>query len=399
MRINKNLVNCILITIFIFPIIFKFREFYLVSFLSIPFIIYNFMKYKPNIINRKLFNMLIATIVLYSIYVLVITIYIDKQYMLYSLNKCITLFLFLAFLVYLSNRRDVLGFTNILMYLIVITSFISIIMYMSGVDGINLTLKPKIITQALDLQYYGERRITWMYEHKIQFSATCLIGAFYIAISNISVFKKIIFQLILIISIILSNSKMALPLVVLIIIISIVKKMLCSIKNTRDIRSVFKQWLKTTIVVIILFLSVNLFNNIISDITKTRDISTLGQRSIIWNLAVNDIKNNKVGLIKTYGKTLNNGWSMYSTGHNQILNEFLETGIIGGMLLIFIMIIPLFLIRGIYCKIIYLIVVFLAQFDFLITGLFGYVFWIFVASLIVMSSDNWTNRRKNEKNN
>ena len=91
-------------------------------------------------------------------------------------------------------------------------------------------------------------------------------------------------------------------------------------------------------------------------------------------------------MLKTYGKTLNNGLSIYSTGHNQILNELLETGVIGGILIFVIMVISLFLISGLYYKIIYLIIVFLAQFDFLITGLFGYIFWIFTAILVINSS-------------
>lgn len=385
-KINNALLNIILILLFICPVILKFRDFYLVSLASILFTFRINFKYKAQILKKNLFIILEGFIILYSLFILLLTIYLDRSYFLYSLNKVITLMLFIAVINYLSNKDNTDKVSEFIMYSIVITSLISIILYFFGIEGINLTLRPKIIDTSLNLLYYGERRMIGFFEHKIQFSATCLIGAFLVINSNIKTYKKIIYEIILLIAIFLSNSKMALPAVFIIIFLKVLDRWIKDLKKIKSSKDLFISYSKMIIVIIcfisLIYISMNIYNNM----SQTRDIKSLGQRTIIWKLAINDVKENPIGVLKTYGKTLNNGLSIYSTGHNQILNELLETGVIGGILIFVIMVISLFLISGLYYKIIYLIIVFLAQFDFLITGLFGYIFWIFTAILVINSS-------------
>ena len=297
--------------------------------------------------------------------------------------------LFVAIIIYLINIKETKKITNFIMYGIIITSLISIILYFIGIEGINLTLKPKIIDTNYNMIYFGERRISGFFEHKIQFSATCLIGIFLIVNSKINILKKTIYEIILLISIFMSNSKMALPLSLIIIFLDICEKWLKEIKSIKNSRDIFIAYAKMITIGICLIVLTIASDRIYNDLSNTRDISTLGQRTIIWELAIKDINKNPIGIIKAYGKNLNNGMSIYSTAHNQILNEFLETGIIGGIVILMVMILSLSMIKGIYYKLIFLIVAFLAQFDFLITGLFGYVFWIFVALLIVISQNEY----------
>lgn len=387
-KINDILLDFILILLFLFPIIIKFRDFYMVSIVSIIFIISIFVKYISKIPKIKNLIAVSLLIIVYSINIIILTTCIDNTYFLYSINKIINMLMFIAIIIYLINTEKTKKISNFIMYSIILTALMFIGLYFMGIEGINLTLTPKIIDTKYNMLYFGEQRMSGFFEHKIQFSATCLIGIFLIEDSEINVVKKIIYESILMMSIFMSNSKMALPLGFIIIFLGICKKWQEKLKSIKNYQELFIVYAKMIAIGLCLIALIMISSKIYDDLLKTRDVSTLGQRTIIWELAINDISQNPIGILKTYGKNLNNGMSIYSTAHNQILNEFLETGIIGGILILMIMILSLIMIKGIYYKLIFLIFTLLAQFDFLITGLFGYVFWIFVALLIVNSQKN-----------
>ncbi|WP_455537665.1 O-antigen ligase family protein [Terrisporobacter sp.] len=277
---------------------------------------------------------------------------------------------------------------------IIIISTISIIMYIVGIDGIVLGLHPKIINSQTNMQWYGERRIQWLYEHKIQFSATCLIGIFLIVNNKeLKLLKKGVFLLIVSYAIYLSNSKIAL---VGILLVFVFKLLVNNIDNFKKIDSSVKLlfWYTTLCISVLCILVLLMYSgDLFEYIGKTRDIRTLGNRMVIWENVIYQIKRNSFGIIKSYGTTFNNGLFLYSTAHNTILNEFLETGIVGGSLYLIIVIISCSMIKEGKNMFIFMLLFGLGLSDYLISGLFSYIFWFYTSILI--SESNIRNNTKN----
>lgn len=377
--------NLIILLVIVAPMIIIGREFYFISLISIAIFLYVTFKYKVQISAKIRFKLFSIVSIVYFVYMMILTAYINKEYMLFSFNKGMTLMFFIATLIYFSNYKvDILKIKTNIIYAIIFISIASIILYIFNIDGIELGKGIKMTTGYDNIELFGERRINWLFEHKLQFASTCLIGVFFtVEHSEFGLRKKILFNIFLILSIYLSNSMMSLLGVFSIYAFKILQIILKNSKEKNKGKLIFIRYLKVCFLVFGAIIALFVMIKILLYIGERREISTLGSRTIIWQLAINDIKTNPEGIIKSYGILLNGGDSIYTTAHNIILNEFLETGIIGGILYISLIIIAFIMIRKIENKYIFFIIMLLAQFDYVISGLFSYVFWLMVAILIV----------------
>lgn len=398
---NIKLYNILILFSIIIPFTIKSLDLYLISLLSIIFIIYIKFNYTLKLKRKNIFYTIRIFISLYTIYITILTIYIKPNLLIYTINKCIPLFLFLSLSIYFSNNVDeIKNIKNVIMISILGICIISIVFYFIGIDGIKMGIHPQIITSDKNLEWYLERRMTWLYEHKLKFSTMCVIGTYFAVFNeSLSKFKKYIFVLIFVISIFLSNSKTALPAVIIIIISNFILNLFKRIKYIKDMKSLFYYYITVCTTLIISISSILLIPRLISFIGETRDLNTLGLRTVIWKYAISDISRNPMGIIKSYGIYLNSGYSDFTTAHNLILNEYLETGIIGGSLFIIIFILAFIMIKGIKNKLIFLVIFVLAQIDYLISGTFSYNFWILTALLIADKGSSYTknNLLKNKK--
>ncbi len=385
--------SLLILLIIIAPITIIWREFYLISIISIPFFIFVILKYKVNIGFKLKFKAFLIVSSIYSIYIMILTFYINSDLVLFSLNKCTTLMFFVSVLIYLSNFDNNIDKIKLkLVYSIVFIVSSSIILYLFNIDGINIGKGINITRAYSNLNLYGERRVIWMFEHKVQFAAVCLIGIYFTNESNkLTVKKKLIFNIIMLMAIFFSNSMMSLLGVFAIYIFVVVKKMYGDSNNYTKNKALLIKYFKLCVLAILMVFVVLAFTKMLAYIDEARNLNTLGSRTEIWELAINDIKNNPIGIIKSYGRLLNNGYSIYSTAHNIFLNELLETGLIGGGLYVILIVIAYSMISKPKNKYIFLIIIVLAQFDYLISGMFAYIFWLMVAILIVNNKESVSN--------
>ncbi len=385
--------SLLILLIIIAPITIIWREFYLISIISIPFFIFVILKYKVNIGFKLKFKAFLIVSSIYSIYIMILTFYINSDLVLFSLNKCTTLMFFVSVLIYLSNFDNNIDKIKLkLVYSIVFIVSSSKILYLFNIDGINIGKGINITRAYSNLNLYGERRVIWMFEHKVQFAAVCLIGIYFTNESNkLTVKKKLIFNIIMLMAIFFSNSMMSLLGVFAIYIFVVVKKMYGDSNNYTKNKALLIKYFKLCVLAILMVFVVLAFTKMLAYIDEARNLNTLGSRTEIWELAINDIKNNPIGIIKSYGRLLNNGYSIYSTAHNIFLNELLETGLIGGGLYVILIVIAYSMISKPKNKYIFLIIIVLAQFDYLISGMFAYIFWLMVAILIVNNKESVSN--------
>lgn len=381
---NIRLYNILILFSIIIPFTIKSLDLYLISLLSIVFIIYIKFNYTLKLKEKNTFYIISIFILVYSIYIIILTIYIKPNLLIYTVNKCIPLFLFLSLIIYFSNKEyEIKRIKDVIMFSILGICIISIGFYFMGIDGIKMGIHPQIITKSENLEWYSERRMTWLYEHKLKFSTMCMIGTYFAVFNeSLSRFKKYILILIFIISIFLSNSKTSLPTVIIIIISNFILNLFKKMKSIKDMRSLFYYYITLCITLIISIFSILLTPRLIAFIGETRDLESLGLRTIIWEYAISDIIKNPMGIIKSYGIYLNSGYSNFTTAHNLILNECLETGIIGVSLFIIIFVLAFIMIKGVKNKLIFIVIFALAQVDYLISGTFVYIFWILMALLV-----------------
>lgn len=378
-----NYMYLLLLLLFVFPITLIRREFYLITLISFIFIIIVNLKYKYNKnLNNKI-KLLFFLIIIFSIYILFLTIILDFSLIFFTINKIITLLFFITLLNFLSYKYSDKLLKYIECFIFFIAIF-SILFYFFGIDGFSLKPFFQVINKQHNLLYFNERRLTWFYEHKIQFASTCLIGVYLQLLDPSCKWRYKIFKIgILIFAIYLSNSKLSLVLALFMILFNSFKyvmKYLKSKLNNPHVKVILVYVLLISICVLPIFLS-----SIYNQISDSRDFSTLGSRTIIWKLVMDEIINNPLGIIKAYGYLMSNGVYSFSTAHNLFLNEFLETGLIGGGIFLFINIIPLFSIRYSRYRLIIFIIVIMAQFDYLISGMFAYIYYTLLAIFIIDS--------------
>lgn len=372
-----------------FPFTIKAREFYLMSIISPILILYIGSKYMDKFKNRYKDNILLlllsTTITIYSIYIIIITLNENKNLFLFSFNKLVTLILFIFLIIYFSSLSldSIYSIKKNIIYSIITISMIAILLYFFGIDGLDFNIKPNLTTSNETLQWYRERRIHWLYEHKIHFASVCLIGLFLLFESTeVKNINKIIFSISIILAIYLSNSKLSLLGILMIFIYYMIKKLIINFFKINNKSKMFYWYIYFILCLVFIIILYSLSNDMLISIGNTRDLSTFGSRTIIWESVIKEIKNNPVGLIKSYGVMFYNGVFEYTTAHNTILNEYLETGIIGGSLYLTIYILVLYMLKGYSNKCIFIIIMFLGQFDYLISGMFAYIFWLVMSVLI-----------------
>jgi O-antigen ligase len=141
-------------------------------------------------------------------------------------------------------------------------------------------------------------------------------------------------------------------------------------KGNEKLGRILKVVLGIVIAVVIVIGVIYFYNKL----SVTRDIKTLGTRTMIWSSAVDYIKKNPGGLIKIPVTFRLQGF--FENAHNLVLNEMIETGIVGGYLYL-----AIFLMLGICLRknlldfIAFMCIFIASQFDMVFYGEVLYVFW------------------------
>lgn len=376
---NSNLINKLVYLYYFFSIFviftIRYESFYLSSVIG-GILIFLILFYKKNINiirNRKqtiIFKFICYT---YCIYTLSITIFINKELLIYSINKIIPLLLLCQLIDY--YNLDCIDLEKLKKYcinLFLCGIFLIIFLYFIGIDYIQIGDGIKTVSKSYDFMRFGEYRPTGFLSHKSRAGIYCIIAAMMaLGYNGISIIKKIIIIFSIVLASFLNNSLTTFSILIFVIIIYIIFTNLKLIKNKINIVHVILMFLSIMTVALIIIYFLNNINNIYT----LRDFSNMGKREYIWKYAVDYINLNKYGVIKIPGDLALNGYSFMTNAHNMFLNEFIETGIVGGILYLCLSISFIFVLEDSYSKICYMSILFASQFDKMISNEITYILW------------------------
>ncbi|MEA5271764.1 O-antigen ligase family protein [Clostridium perfringens] len=187
-----------------------------------------------------------------------------------------------------------------------------------------------MVNQSEMIIRFNEKRINGFTSHKSSYALICYISILFTKVSNDSKLKKYIIYFIIELSILLSNSMMG-------IAVSLITLLLFILMDFKNINKYIKIIIYSSIIPLIVLFG----DKIYYYISKARDISTAGGRFYIWNSYIKLMLQNKLGIAKLTADKLikSNEWDFYYyNAHNVFIQEFLERGIIGGILFVAIFI-------------------------------------------------------------
>lgn len=372
----KNLIRVLyyiyIILIFIFPIRIN-SNVYLASIVAIIIssiigiqILLNKEKYKRN--KNSIISILILLSISYIAYQ-IFQIIILRDSIVFHMEKIGPVLLLIMSYKYLRKNKDLANILVDFIKKVIVISIVSWgIFYLFKISRVDIIRKSiDVIKFSEPLTLYGEVRFEWLTRHKSEFAVLCIFFSIFI----INIFKSRLIKVGLLIccfiGILLSKSNTSLIVYLFIGFISISISIITSIKNI-NLRIVF-----TTLYFIIsgggLILYSNKIYRILQGILENRNLSTLGSRTFIWGSAITTLKNNYLGYGSKVGENfIPNGFysfTTYSNAHNSYLQDFLESGVVGGVIfiLISIIIILILLKNNLNSGILYLAIIIINQMD------------------------------------
>ncbi len=314
----------------------NFNYIFFVTIGSIGFIVYNLksiLGIKKLYVNINEFKWIVNSILIYTIFVLGLTVFKVPKAIIYSIN-ILTPFLTMIFLIYdmVEYEYIILNIKKIIIYIFLGTSIAALIMLCFGYSKIDISFD-HILTFIPTKDYIAtdnEIRLAWLTSHKSRYALYCLIGILFIYNTNL-VDRKIknISILLLYINLFLTSSLTS-------IAIGIVAWILLQYKKIFEFINKHK-WSKYIIIVTI-FIG---FITTVIYISGRRNILTLGSRLYIWQSAIGQIVKEPMGIVamgKDFLMSNENLNFLFTNGHNIFLNELIERGVIGTVLFLFIFI-------------------------------------------------------------
>lgn len=246
---------------------------------------------------------------------------------------------------YLNEEEKLKELLKFMTFLFVISLTGAFFSYFMGIQKIILSNSIEIVSVQSSLSKFSESRLEWVLHHKSEMAVYTLfaISMFINYIDN--KFIRISYVGLGLVIIALTKSKTTLILTIVMIAIVVIKNIIAMNKDIRlKITSVF---LGGSIMITTLIMYSQYIKEFLVNAIEGRDIATLGYRTIIWGSAIDTIKNNLLGTGANFTSSMIANpyydYTTYSNAHNFILQEILESGILGGGIYIIIIILLLLL--------------------------------------------------------
>lgn len=267
--------------------------------------------------------------------IIILIINFNYGVLLYYINKLIPVVFLLILFPYLKSKdsKKIECYKKNLGLSILMGCTIALIMYIfkytNGAFSLDKILNLVSFKDSMDL--YGEIRLYGLLSHKARFAIYCLIGLIMVHKSlEINLIIKNIAYGIFGICIILSSSMMGIGMYLCILVIICLDK-IGQDKLIKYIKENKKKVVTISLIIVIASIVIILF------IGTKRDLSTLGHRTYIWLAGINKVLENFWGRgimpNEFWIEAIHNGKNVYFTNaHNTYINEFIEVGIIGGVL-------------------------------------------------------------------
>lgn len=285
--------------------------------------------------DRKKIDLLKCILFVYVIINIIYNIYFHYD-ILNILYSCMPFLLY----VYINNKMFISRSTLRTVYLILNMSIvIAIILFFTiHLGAIFITFDKGIDLSSTNAQLrtFGERRLSWVYYHKVISGTVCNILVIFnlaeLKYEKLS-FRKKILKLFLISSVlgtILTSSMTSIMAMLLVLGIHTIHTIIYSKK--------ISIYIKLFIPVIIVFFTFVVIFPFIYKIAQTRDLTTGGSRFIIWKYVMYNIKSNPIGFgyvpdYLDYGTSVL-GFKVLST-HNTFLMYGIKDGLLPMICFIF----------------------------------------------------------------
>lgn len=296
-------------------------------FISLVYLIYNLfiiLKRGKITIQRDSGNFSIL-ICIYIIYSIIVTLFKPHQF-IYTIQNVLP-FLTILVIDYNLHEPNLCRrlFINIKRCLIIYI-LVFVILYFIGYSGIVFTSSGfKIIPQSEMLARFNELRINGFTSHKSSFSLLCYTALLYLRLDKKNTKNQFLGYSLILIAIGLSGSITSLA----ICLITYLNYFIIDFHNKN-------RYLKLSVYIYSFPLLVIFMNYFFKFINSSRNLLTGGSRFYIWKMYFQLAIHNKIGLVRLTEDFLIKDAKYdlyYHNAHNVFIQEFVERGFIGGVLL------------------------------------------------------------------
>ena len=337
--INVNKLLSILIKLFIISSLF-FPYVTKLSYRNVVFILSNFFVILSILVlfikktkTKENIGFIFIFLMLLTIYNIVCGIYniLYHHYYIEQVNKNISIIFFILLMVKIDKKFiDDYNIVKFLIKCIIISVCISCILYLFNIEGLffeNATFMAR--KQGL----FEGNRLSWVYGHKSTYALMLLLYMSLVLKFEDVFDKKSRFYMtlgLLIIAIILTATATALILMVILLTINLISKI--NFKSQRIV--------KILGITLLFFISIFIGLFVINIISRERDITTIGNRTYIYNAAWRYLSQHKNGIGKAFGNIyITHEVGKVENFHNIFLNEMLRFSVPVGLLYMILMIV------------------------------------------------------------
>ncbi|MGL4849563.1 MAG: O-antigen ligase family protein [Clostridium sp.] len=294
----------------------------------------NFKEYKEDLIKYKMIVYpVLGLVISYIVYGSVL----NPRSSYFLLNKMYPyIFLIVIFLRFSRIEKEkIQKYVNLISEIFIIAGVLGIIMYLmkytNGAFSLDKIMEFQTFNESIDL--YGEIRFYWLLSHKSRYTMYCLIGSIFILNSELKKQVKVSGLVLMTINTLMSNSMIGIMIYMIVVFVGIMDKL----DIISKLFGIAKKNKKITIGALIFSIVIGFSGMVI--VSKQRDLSTLGARTFIWEAGIQNVKDNPKGIVEmpsnNWIKAEFEGDEYYFTNaHNMYINEFLEGGVILGIMYI-----------------------------------------------------------------
>ncbi|MFC7371389.1 O-antigen ligase family protein [Fictibacillus iocasae] len=330
--------------------------------------------------------LLISLILIYTFYLTINAMIIDPSKLIYALQKSLPFYVFILLIItFKKNIKAILLVQKIIGYSLIFCMLSALLLFFLGFS--NIYLSSKTIISLISNQYYldvfGETRLQFMSTHKSRFGVLCIFSLIIILKhQNLNKIFKLLIIVVIMVNLYFSSSYTSLLLAACVLFFCIFNYL----KSTKSINK-YTKLIMFKFFLIMLFSLILLFFNFGN--SKGKDFSNMGDRLYIWQASIYQICNNPWGIVTVdnnfYFKNPDRNLDLKSA-HNIILNEGIESGLLGMFMLSIIFLLIFKKLRKDRLLFLGTLVVFLAgMFDIILYENMNYIFWYLIAYFYILS--------------